>query len=118
MLMPQSVWVLWQLLSRFCRCLFGFLLKREVLYPFSVFIFGFYGSDGLILDYAVDYYQISVFGLPFTLFVFTIFGTFRGLQNTYYPMVIALLGAVLNVIFDWVLVYGVDGWIPSMNIIV
>ena len=85
-------------------------------YPFTGFIFGFYGAEGLILDYAVDYYQVRVFGLPFTLFVFTIFGTFRGLQNTYYPMVIALLGAVLNVIFDWVLVYGVDGWIPSMNI--
>jgi putative MATE family efflux protein len=54
--------------------------------------------------------------LPFTLFVFTIFGTFRGLQNTLYPMLIAISGAVLNVLFDWILVYGVEGWIPAMNV--
>ena len=54
--------------------------------------------------------------MPFTLFVFTIFGTFRGLQNTLYPMLIAISGAVLNVLFDWILVYGVEGWIPAMNV--
>ena len=47
---------------------------------------------------------------------FTIFGTFRGLQNTLYPMLIALLGAILNVLFDWILVYGIEGWIPAMNV--
>ena len=62
------------------------------------------------------YYKIRIIGLPFTLFVFTIFGTFRGLQNTLYPMLIAISGALLNVVFDWILVYGIEDWIPAMNI--
>ena len=31
-------------------------------------------------------------------------------------MLIAISGAVLNVLFDWILVYGVEGWIPAMNV--
>ena len=31
-------------------------------------------------------------------------------------MLIAISGAVLNVLFDWILVYGVKGWIPAMNV--
>lgn len=87
-----------------------------ITYPFADWIFQIYGAENIILSYSVDYYEIRVFGLPFTLFVFAIFGTFRGLQNTFYPMVIAMLGAILNVVFDWILVYGVDGIIPAMNI--
>ena len=85
-------------------------------YPFAAFIFELYGAENTILSYAVEYYQIRIFGLPFTLFVFAIFGTFRGLQNTFYPMVVAILGALLNIIFDWVFVYGVEGFIPAMHI--
>ena len=85
-------------------------------YPYAEYIFKLYGATDQILIYAVDYYKIRILGLPFTLFVFTIFGTFRGLQNTLYPMLIAILGAVLNVFFDWILVYGVEGWFPAMNV--
>lgn len=87
-----------------------------ITYPFAEYIFRVYGAKHQILTYAIDYYEIRIFGLPFTLFVFAVFGTFRGLQNTYYPMIIAILGAVLNVVLDWILVYGVEGWIPAMNI--
>jgi len=31
-------------------------------------------------------------------------------------MLIAISGALLNVLFDWILVYGVEGWIPAMNV--
>jgi len=75
-----------------------------------------YGAEQRILIYAVEYFKIRIIGLPFTLFVFTVFGTFRGLQNTLYPMIIAISGAVLNILFDWALVYGVEGWIPAMNV--
>jgi putative MATE family efflux protein len=85
-------------------------------YPFAQHIFKLYNASDLILNYSVDYYQIRVFGFPFTLFTIAIFGTFRGLQNTYYPMVIAIAGAVLNVILDFVLVYGIENYIPAMHI--
>ncbi|UMB59481.1 MATE family efflux transporter [Lutibacter sp. A80] len=80
-------------------------------------IFQLYNAEGLILNYAVDYYKIRALGFPLTLFVFSAFGVFRGLQNTFWPMVISIVGAILNVILDIVLVYGVEGFIDPMNVV-
>lgn len=92
------------------------LIIIATTYPFASQIFKLYNASGLILDYSVDYYKIRVFGFPFTLFVIAVFGTFRGLQNTFYPMIIAIIGASLNVILDFVLVYGITDLIPPMHI--
>ncbi|MDO5979067.1 MATE family efflux transporter [Flavivirga spongiicola] len=85
-------------------------------YPFAQSIFKLYNASDLILDYSVDYYKIRVFGFPFTLFTIAVFGAFRGLQNTYYPMIIAIIGASANIILDIILVYGISGFIPAMHI--
>ncbi|NNC49168.1 MAG: MATE family efflux transporter [Flaviramulus sp.] len=85
-------------------------------YPFADSIFKLYNASSLILDYCVEYYKIRVFGFPFTLFTIGVFGAFRGLQNTYYPMVIAITGALLNILLDVILVYGIEGIISPMNI--
>jgi MATE family multidrug resistance protein len=87
-----------------------------VTYPFAEQIFKLYNASHVILEYSVSYYKIRVFGFPFTLFTIAVFGTFRGLQNTYYPMIIAITGAVSNIVFDVILVYGVEGYIPAMHI--
>ena len=93
----------------------GFLIIL-LTYPFAEPIFKLYKASGLILDYSTAYYKIRVFGFPFTLFTIAVFGTFRGLQNTYYPMLIAVIGAGSNIILDIILVYGIDGVIPTMHI--
>ncbi len=85
-------------------------------YPFANHIFKLYNASGLILEYSVDYYKIRVFGFPFTLFTIAVFGAFRGLQNTYYPMLIAIIGTIANIILDFILVYGIDGYIEPMHI--
>ncbi len=77
-------------------------------------IFSLLNAKGKILDYCVSYYSIRVWGFPLTLFVFAVMGIFRGLQNTYWPMVIAIVGAVLNVILDFIFVYGIEGYIEPM----
>ncbi|MFC4722756.1 MATE family efflux transporter [Geojedonia litorea] len=92
------------------------LLIILATYPFAESIFKLYNASELILDYSVDYYKIRVFGFPFTLFTIAIFGTFRGLQNTYYPMIIAIVGALSNIVLDVVLVYGIENYIPAMHI--
>lgn len=92
------------------------LMVLGVSYPFAKEIFEFYNASGTILDFCVEYYKIRVFGFPFTLFVIAVFGTFRGLQNTYYPMLIAIVGTVVNIVLDLILVYGIDGYISPMNI--
>lgn len=87
-----------------------------ITYPIAELIFKLYNADNLILDYSANYYRIRVFGFPFTLFTIAVFGTFRGLQNTFYPMIIAIIGAALNILLDAILVYGIDGYIPAMHI--
>jgi len=76
------------------------LLIIIVTYPLAQHIFELYNASGIILDYATSYYKIRVFGFPFTLFTIAVFGAFRGLQNTYYPMI----------------VYGIQDFIPAMHI--
>ena len=83
-------------------------------YPFSTAIFKLYNASGLLLDLSVSYYKIRVFGLPFTLYTFAVFGIFRGLQNTYYPMLIAITGALINILLDVLLVYGIADVFPPL----
>ncbi len=77
-------------------------------------IFRLLNASGKILEYCVSYYSIRVWGFPLTLFVFAVMGIFRGLQNTYWPMLIAIVGAILNVILDFAMVYGIKGIIEPM----
>ena len=79
-------------------------------------LFKFYNASGDLLKFCVDYFNIRVWGLPFTLLTIGVFGIFRGLQNTYYPMIIAIIGTILNIILDVILVYGVEGFINPMFI--
>ena len=58
-------------------------------------LFKFYNASGKLLSFSVDYFNIRVWGLPFTLMTIGVFGIFRGLQNTYYPMIIAIVGTCL-----------------------
>lgn len=92
------------------------LLIIIATYPLAMEIFQLYNAENLVLDFSVDYYKIRVFGFPFTLYVIAVFGVFRGLQNTYYPMLIAITGAVLNVVLDLVLVNGISGVTPAFHI--
>ncbi len=77
-------------------------------------IFKLLNASGKILQYCISYYSIRVWGFPLTLFVFAIMGIFRGLQNTYWPMMIAIVGAVVNVVLDIILVFGIEGWIEPL----
>lgn len=92
------------------------LLILGISYPFARQIFQFYNAEGFILDLSVEYFKIRLFGFPFTLLTIIIFGVFRGLQNTMNPMIIAIVGTIINVVLDVVFVYGIDGYIPAMNI--
>ena len=96
------------------------LMLSMLLYWVTTFftseIFGLYNASGLVLDYSVSYYKIRALGLPFSLFVFTVMGVFTGLQNTFIPMLISVTGALLNVGLDFLLVYGMEGFIEPMHV--
>lgn len=90
------------------------------LYVITLFfvegIFKLYNAEGLILNYSVTYYKIRAIGLPLTLFVFSVFGVFRGLQNTFWPMTISIVGMAVNIILDYILVFGIEGLLPALHI--
>lgn len=98
---------------------FNVLLSLVVIattLPFARALFGLFEAEGVLLEYCVSYYSIRVWGMPLTLFTYALFGVFRGLQNTYYPMLIALIGTAVNIGMDYVLIYGVEGYVPAMNL--
>lgn len=93
------------------------MLSLIILFP-TIFvmdgIFTLLNASGKILELCISYFSIRVWGFPLTLFVFAVMGIFRGLQNTYYPMIIALTGAGLNIVLDFILIYGIEGWISPL----
>ncbi|WP_299217368.1 MATE family efflux transporter [uncultured Dokdonia sp.] len=98
---------------------FNMILSFIVLgatYFFVEDIFTFLNAKGMVLDLSIDYYNIRVWGFPLTLFTFAIFGIFRGLQNTFWPMLVAMSGAGINIGLDFAFVYGIEGLIEPMGV--
>ncbi len=73
-------------------------------------------AEGQTLEYCLQYFKIRIWGFPFSLFLFSLIGVFSGLQNTFWPMIVSIIGAALNIVLDIILVYGIDGYIPAMHI--
>lgn len=95
--------------------LLGVLIVAATL-PFLTTIFSWYNAKGELLETASNYYGIRALGLPFGLFVFGVFGVFRGLQNTSWAMQISFAGAFLNIVLDLLLVFGIEGVIPAFGV--
>ncbi|NEV95008.1 MATE family efflux transporter [Psychroflexus sp. YR1-1] len=99
--------------------LLNFLLSLLIYFVtafFAELIFSAYNAEGLILEYTQSYYRIRALGYPFTLVTFAIFGVFRGLQNTLWAMKCSLVGGAVNIGLDFLLVYGIEGFIPAMHL--
>jgi len=87
-----------------------------ITYFLTIHIFKLYNAEGLVLAYTASYYKIRALGFPLLLFIVSVFSVFRGLQNTFWPMIITAVGAVLNIGLDFVLVYGIKGLVPAMHV--
>lgn len=83
---------------------------------FKTQIFSLMNASGPLLELSEEYFSIRIWGFPLTLLTFGVFGVFRGLQNTLWPMAIALIGAFLNVGLDFILVYGIEGFLAPMGL--
>ncbi|MBT0607040.1 MATE family efflux transporter [Aequorivita echinoideorum] len=98
-----------------------FNISLSIIVLFSTYffveeIFILLNAEGIVLTFSINYYNIRVWGFPLTLFTFAVFGIFRGLQNTFWPMIIAAIGAVLNIGLDFILVYGIENIISPLGI--
>jgi putative MATE family efflux protein len=65
-----------------------------------------FGTSPAAAPYATTYLRISAAGVPAMLLVLAATGALRGLQDTSTPMVVAGIGAVVNVGLNLALVYG------------
>jgi putative MATE family efflux protein len=65
-----------------------------------------FGPTEATAGYATTYLRISATGLPAMLVVLAATGVLRGLQDTRTPLVVATVGAAVNVVLNLVLVYG------------
>lgn len=73
------------------------------------------GQDPAILEYAKSYYRILVLSLvPFILF-FAIRNFSEGIGITKYAMYITIASNLVNIFFNWVLIYGNLGF-PHMGV--
>ena len=97
---------------------FNVFLSLLILIPtyfFAEQLFKLYNAKDLVLDFSVDYYKIRAFGFPLTLISLTIFGSFRGIQNTIWAMKCSLTAAFIHVFLDYILIFGIDNFIPAYH---
>ncbi|MBQ9949520.1 MAG: MATE family efflux transporter [Clostridia bacterium] len=102
-----TVGVLLLVISGALVSLIYFFLAKTILQPFS--------TDEVELNHAVDYLRICG---SMSLFVMISVGTekiIQGTGNAVKPMIIQLAGAITNIVFDPILIFGY-GFFPKMGV--
>ncbi|MCH1865737.1 MATE family efflux transporter [Nocardioides sp. CFH 31398] len=74
-----------------------------------------FGASPAVTGYAEDYLRPALLGVTPLLVVLAGTGVLRGLQDTRTPLVVAIVGNLLNVVLNVVLVYGL-GPVPALGI--
>jgi putative MATE family efflux protein len=74
-------------------------------WPLTPWLVALFGPSDDVAAYAEIYLRISLIGIPSMLLVLAGTGVLRGLQDTRTPLVVAVAGAVANVLLNLVLVY-------------
>lgn len=82
------------------------LLMLLLMYPIERVIFLFIDTSPQVAELASLYYKIVLFGAPAMLGLYAFNGWFIGMQNTKFPMLIAIVMNVVNILTSLVLVYG------------
>ncbi|MBE9524198.1 MAG: MATE family efflux transporter [Chloroflexi bacterium] len=93
---------------------FGILLILLIL-PNSDWLASLMGASGNIKFEAIKYIQIRAYGAPAVLMMLVVFGILRGLQDMRTPLWIALGVNALNIILDWLMIFG-NGPFPAMGV--
>ncbi len=73
------------------------------------------GAEPNVLMQGSNYFRIRVAGTPFTFLLFATVGFLRGIQDTQTPMGIAFAVNGLNVVLDYLLIYGGLG-LPALGL--
>ena len=77
-------------------------------YPISELSFYLLDGNSDVESLAKEYYSIRIFAAPATIGLYALSGWFLGMQNARIPMIIAISINVVNIIFNFVFVYGLE----------
>lgn len=74
--------------------------------PFLEFFATLLGSQGVVTELACEYMLYRLFGAPAVLVSVACFGALRGMQDMRTPFYVAVGINVVNVLLDWLLIFG------------
>lgn len=96
---------------------FGFLTVPFVILTimFARPIMSFMGAEPFVVDYSLGYFRILMFGFLFRGITFAFTAAMRGVGETKAPMRINLIANGLNVIGNYLLIYG-PGPFPELQV--
>lgn len=94
--------------------LFGIVLIL-LIGPNASWLAGLLGASDAVRSNAAIYMRIRVFGAPAVLLTLVSFGALRGLQDMKSPLWVALGVNLLNLVLDWLLIFG-RGPFPAMGV--
>ncbi|MCL2252366.1 MAG: MATE family efflux transporter [Treponema sp.] len=109
-----------ELSRKYAECSFA----GNYIFPLIAFFFFFFGSGWMfkimgvqspILEYATSYIKITSYNLLIVAIAATCSSILQGIGLTRIIMVTGIVTNVLNILFDWILIYGKFG-LPAMNI--
>jgi MATE family multidrug resistance protein len=86
-----------------------------LLLPILDWLASLLGASGAIQVEAVNYMHVRLYGAPAVLLMMVTFGVLRGLQDMRTPLWIAIGVNLLNVLLDWLLIFG-NGPFPAMAV--
>ncbi|SIO26735.1 MATE family efflux transporter [Halodesulfovibrio marinisediminis] len=75
----------------------------------------FMGAEGAMQNLSISYMTCRLAGGPAVLFTMAAFGIFRGLQDMRTPLVVTTIVNALNVLLDWLLIFGI-GPFPELGV--
>lgn len=84
-------------------------------YFFAPRLYLWMGAGPRVLEQGVGYFRIVIAGTPFTFLFFAAIGFLRGVEDTRTPMLIAFAANGLNIILDYILIYGGAG-VPPLGL--
>lgn len=91
------------------------LLFSAIGYIFAEKIFILLKTDTTILPYAIEYFRIILVGMIFMFIFFILSSIMRGLGNTKIPMIAGIISAVINMLLDPLLIFGL-GPVPALGV--
>ncbi len=95
--------------------LFLFLIISIMLFTvmyLASYIMPFMGQTENVTKSALEYYNISIFSMPFFLVFFGLRQFSEGIGITKYAMYITLIANVVNIILNWIFIFGNLGFKP------